>query len=144
MSIWQRPFGPDTFAAAHQGTLPGLLDLRLTEIGPDFLRGAMVVDERHIQPHGILHGGGSVVVTETMGSFAGAMAAPEGHRVVGVEVNANHLAPVHKGDTVTAFCRPIRLGRTLQVWEIELRRGDGTLTCVSRLTTAVQPIRTAG
>lgn len=141
MSIWKRPFGPDSFWAAHEGTLPGLLGLRLIEIGPDFLRAEMPVDHRHVQPHGILHGGGSVVVTETMGSFAGAMAAPEGHRVVGVEVNANHLAPVRRGDSVTAFCRPIRLGRSLQVWEIELRRGDGTLTCVSRLTTAVQPIR---
>jgi 1,4-dihydroxy-2-naphthoyl-CoA hydrolase len=141
MSIWTRAFSAETFWAAHEGTLPGLLGLRLSEIGPDYLRATMPIDDRHIQPHGILHGGGSVVVTETMGSFAGAMAAPEGHRVVGVEVNANHLAPVRKGDSITALCRPIRLGRTLQVWEIALRRGDGTLTCVSRLTTAVQPIR---
>ena len=141
MSIWQRPFTADSFWAAHERTLPGLLGLRLIEIGPDFLRAEMAVDERHVQPHRILHGGGSVVVTETLGSFAGAMAAPEGQRVVGVEVNANHLAPVREGDSVTALCRPIRLGRTLQVWEIELRRGDGTLTCVSRLTTAVQPVR---
>lgn len=141
MSVWKRKFDPETFEAAHVGTLPGLLGLRLTEIGPDFLRGEMPVDERHIQPHGVLHGGGSVVVTETMGSFAGAMATPEGHRVVGAEVNANHLAPVFKGDIVRALCRPLRIGRSLQVWEIELRRGDGTLTCVSRLTVAAQPPR---
>lgn len=141
MTVWQREFSIEGFESAHAGCLPGLLGLRLTEIGPDFLRAEMPVDERHIQPYGILHGGGSVVVTETMGSFAGAMAAPEGHRVVGVEVNANHLAPVPKGDRVSAFCRPLRIGRTLQVWEIELRRGDGTLTCVSRLTVAVQPPR---
>lgn len=144
MSIWTRDFTAEGFAAAHANTLPGLLGLVLTEVGPDFVRGEMQIDERHIQPYGILHGGGSVVVSETMGSFAGAMAAPEGYRVVGVEVNANHLAPVRKGDRITALCRPIRLGRTLQVWEIELRRGDGTLTCVSRLTTAVQPIRPEG
>jgi 1,4-dihydroxy-2-naphthoyl-CoA hydrolase len=143
-SIWKRDFTIEGFETAHAATLPGLLGLRLVEIGADFVRGEMPVDERHIQPYGILHGAGSVVVSETLGSFSGAMAAPEGHRVVGVEVNANHLAPVRKGDTVTALCRPVRLGRTLQVWEIELRRGDGTLTCVSRLTTAVQPVRAEG
>ena len=140
-SIWKRDFTIEGFETAHARTLPGLLGLRLIEIGPDFVRGEMPIDERHIQPYGILHGAGSVVVSETLGSFAGAMAAPEGHRVVGVEVNANHLAPVRKGDTVTALCRPVRIGRSLQVWDIELRRGDGTLTCVSRLTTAVQPVR---
>ena len=145
MSIWTHDFTVEGFEAAHAGTLPGLLGIRVTEIGPDHVRGEMPVDERHIQPYGILHGGGSVVLAETLGSFAGAMACPLGHRVVGVEVNANHLAPVRRGDTVTALCRPVRLGRTLQVWEIELRRAsDGTLTCVSRLTTAVQPIRPGG
>jgi 1,4-dihydroxy-2-naphthoyl-CoA hydrolase len=98
----------------------------------------MPVDERHVQPFGILHGGANVVLAETIGSFCGLLAVPEGQSVVGVEVNANHLAPVRKGDSVTALCRPIRAGRTLQVWEIEIRRQDGTLTCVSRLTTAVR------
>jgi 1,4-dihydroxy-2-naphthoyl-CoA hydrolase len=140
--IWTHPFTAERFEAAHAGTLPGLLGIRLTEIGPDFVRAEMPVDERHAQPYGILHGGGSVVLAETVGSFSGAMAAPPGWRVVGVEVNANHLAPAFKGDTVTALCRPLRIGRTLQVWQIELRRAsDDTLTCVSRLTTAVQPPR---
>jgi 1,4-dihydroxy-2-naphthoyl-CoA hydrolase len=98
----------------------------------------MPVDERHIQPFGILHGGANVVLSETLGSFCGVMALPEGQAVVGVEVNANHLAAVRKGDRVSALCRAVRLGRTLQVWEIEIRRGDGTLTCVSRLTAAVR------
>lgn len=141
-SIWQRAFTAEGFGAAHAETLPGLLGMRLVEVGPDFVRAEMPVDERHVQPFGILHGGGSVVLAETVGSFSGAMAAPPGARVVGVEVNANHLAPAHKGDTVTALCRPLRIGRTLQVWEIEIRRkSDGVLTCVSRLTTAVQPPR---
>jgi 1,4-dihydroxy-2-naphthoyl-CoA hydrolase len=141
VSIWQRNFSAEAFEAAHADTLPGLLGLRLVEIGSDFLRADMPVDARHVQPYGILHGGGSVVLAETLGSFAGVMAAPPDHGVVGVEVNANHLAPVRKGDHVTAICRPVRLGRTLQVWAIEIRRGDGTLTCVSRLTAAVQPAR---
>jgi len=138
VSIWKKRTTPEDFDAFHRGTLPEFLGIRILEIGPDHVRAAMPVDERHVQPYGILHGGGSVVLAETVGSFCGVMALPEGQAVVGVEVNANHLSPVRRGDTVTALCRPLRLGRTLQVWEIEIRRGDGTLTCVSRLTTAVR------
>jgi 1,4-dihydroxy-2-naphthoyl-CoA hydrolase len=144
VSIWTSVFTPEGFEAAHTGTLPGLLGIQVVEVGADHLLATMPVDDRHVQPFGILHGGGSVVLAETVGSFAGAMAAPAGCRVVGVEVNANHLAPARHGDQVTALCRPIRLGRTLQVWSIELRRRDGALICVSRLTTAVQPVRPEG
>ncbi len=138
MSVWKKRIDQEEFDEAHQETLPGLLRIRLTEVGDDFLRAVMPVDKRHIQPAGILHGGGSVVLAETIGSFAGAMATPEGHTVVGVEVNASHLAPIREGDTATALCRPVRLGRSLQVWAIEIRRGDGTLTCLCRLTVAVR------
>ena len=138
MSIWQRPVTPGQFAAMHADTLPGLLGIRVLEVGADFVRADMPVDHRHIQPFGILHGGGSVVLAETIGSFCGTMAVPEGQTCVGVEVNANHLAPVRDGDHVTAECRPLQLGRSLQVWQIEIRRRDGRLTCVSRLTTAVR------
>jgi 1,4-dihydroxy-2-naphthoyl-CoA hydrolase len=141
MSIWKRDVPAELFDRSHTGTLPGLLDIRLLEIGPDFVRAEMPVDERHVQPFGILHGGANVVLAETVGSFCGAMAVPEGQGCVGVEVNANHLAPVRKGDVVTALCRPLQLGRSLQVWQIEIRRGDGRLTCVSRLTTAVRDLR---
>lgn len=138
MGIWKKAISPEFFDSFHAGTLPGLLGMRIVEVGPDFVRAVMPVDDRHVQPFGILHGGANVALAETLGSFCGAMAVPEGQAVVGVEVNANHLAPVRKGDSVTALCRPLRLGRGLQVWEIEIRRGDGTLTCVSRLTTAVR------
>lgn len=140
-SIWKRSVPRELFLDTHRSTLPGLLDIRLLEVGPDFVRAEMPVDERHIQPFGILHGGASVVLAETIGSFCGAMALPEGQNCVGVEVNANHLAPVRKGDVVTALCRPLQLGRSLQVWQIEIRRSDGRLTCVSRLTTAVRENR---
>ena len=141
MSIWKQSLPGELFRDQHDRTLPGLLGIRLVEIGPDFLRAEMPVDERHVQPFGILHGGASVVLAETIGSVCGAMAAPEGQGCVGVEVNANHLAPVRKGDVVTAECRPLRLGRALQVWQTEIRRGDGRLICVSRLTTAVRDLR---
>ena len=101
----------------------------------------MPVDERHIQPAGILHGGASVVLAETIGSICGVMALDEGWTVVGLEINANHLAPVLKGDVVEALCRPLQLGRSVQVWQIEIRRGDGRMTCMSRLTTVVREAR---
>ncbi|MBL6459326.1 hotdog fold thioesterase [Belnapia sp. T6] len=138
MSIWRRPVTLGGFAEKHEATLPGLLGIEVVEVGPDFLRAEMPVDRRHIQPFGILHGGGSVVLAETIGSFAGAMALPEGETCVGVEVNANHLAPVREGDRVSALCRPLQLGRSLQVWQIEITRSDGRLSCVARLTTAVR------
>lgn len=142
-SIWLRPVTPEAFDARHVGTLPGLLGIRLAELGADFARATMPVDDRHIQPFGILHGGASVVLAESIGSWCSVMCMPEGMGCVGVEVNANHLAPVRHGDVVEALCRPIRLGRQLHVWNIELRRGDGRLNCIARLTTAVQDWREA-
>ncbi len=79
------------------------------------------------------------MLSETLGSLASAMAAPEGTRVVGVEINANHLAAVPAGQTVSALCRPLHVGRRTQVWQTEIRRADGRLACVSRLTTMVLP-----
>ncbi|MFZ4408464.1 MAG: hotdog fold thioesterase [Paracraurococcus sp.] len=143
MKVWKRAIPPEEFSAKHLNTLPGLLGIRLVEVGDDFARATMPVDERHIQPAGILHGGASVVLAETLGSYCGVMALEAGWTVVGLEVNANHLAAVTKGDAVEAVCRPLQLGRSVQVWQIEIRRGDGRLTCVSRLTTVVREVRTA-
>jgi 1,4-dihydroxy-2-naphthoyl-CoA hydrolase len=143
MGIWKRPIPADVFAAIHASTLPGLLGIRLVELGEDFARATMPVDERHIQPVGILHGGASVVLAETIGSYCGVMALEEGWTVVGLEVNANHLAAVSRGDTVEARCRPLQLGRSVQVWQVEIRRGDGRMSCVSRLTTVVREQREA-
>jgi 1,4-dihydroxy-2-naphthoyl-CoA hydrolase len=141
MGVWKRAMPPEQYAATHAGTLPGLLGIRFVEWGEDFARATMPVDERHIQPAGILHGGASVVLAETIGSTCGVLALEEGWTVVGLEVNANHLAPVHKGDAVEALCRPLKLGSSVQVWHIEIRRGDGRLSCVSRLTTVVRKLR---
>ena len=136
--IWKRPLSSEQFHDQHAGTLPRLLGIRLVEVGPDYARAEMPVDERHLQPFGVLHGGANVVLAETLGSICGVIALPEGRWCVGAEVNANHLAPVRKGDVVSALCRPLHLGRGLQVWQIEIRRGDGRLSCVARLTTAVR------
>jgi 1,4-dihydroxy-2-naphthoyl-CoA hydrolase len=138
MPIWKRP--PDIAAlnARQEKSVNGLLGIRLTEAGDDWLRGEMPVDERHVQPFGILHGGVSVVLAETLGSMASVLCCEEGQGAVGLEVNANHLLPVPKGDAVVAEARAVRVGRSVHVWNIELRRvSDGKLSCVARLTTAV-------
>jgi 1,4-dihydroxy-2-naphthoyl-CoA hydrolase len=141
VTIWKRAVPPELFQDQPAGTMPGLLGIRILEIGADFARAGMPVDARHVQPFGLLHGGASVVLAETIGSICGHLAVPEGQTCVGVEVNANHLAAVRPGDALEALCRPLQLGRSLQVWQIEIRRGDGVLSCVSRLTTAVRPLR---
>jgi 1,4-dihydroxy-2-naphthoyl-CoA hydrolase len=137
MKIWRIPASAPEIEARMAGSLPGHFGIRILEVGEDFLRAEMPVDDRHVQPFGILHGGASVVLAETLGSIASTLTLPEGKRAVGLEVNANHIAPVPKGDVVTAICRPLHVGRTTQVWQTEIRRADGRLACVSRLTTAV-------
>ena len=141
MAIWKRPPNIAEMHARNVNTVNGLLGIRIVEVGEDFLRAEMPVDERHVQPFGILHGGVSVVLAETLGSMASVYCCDEGFGAVGLEIHANHLLPVAKGDKVTAECRPVRVGRNVHVWNIELRRGDGRLSCVSRLTTSVIPLR---
>jgi 1,4-dihydroxy-2-naphthoyl-CoA hydrolase len=138
MTIWKRPATPAAIESRYADSLPGLLGIRILEIGPDFLRAEMPVDRRHRQPFGVLHGGASVVLSETLGSICGALVLPPGGRCVGIEVNANHLAAVREGETVQAVCRAMHVGRATSVWQTEIRRAsDGRLACVSRLTVAV-------
>jgi 1,4-dihydroxy-2-naphthoyl-CoA hydrolase len=137
MSIWRRPIDLAGFEAHAADTLIALLGIRLVEVGADFLRGAMPVDRRHVQPYGLLHGGASVVLSETLGSMACNLTLPEGRRCVGLEINANHVGMAVVGDTVVGECRPFHLGRSTQVWQTEIRLASGKLVCVSRLTCAV-------
>ncbi|MBP0443535.1 hotdog fold thioesterase [Roseomonas sp. SSH11] len=137
--IWKKTATPEELNARSGDTAHGHLGLRFTEIGPDYLRATMPVDHRHVQPWRVLHGGISTVISETLGSTASFLAVPEGFRVVGIEINANHFAAVPEGETVTAECRPFHTGRTTQVWQTEIRRANGRLACVSRLTCAVLP-----
>lgn len=141
MTIWKRSTDIAEIHDRFAGSLPGHFGLRILDIGADFLLGEMPVDERHIQPFGILHGGASVVLAETLGSLASNLTLPQGRRAVGLEVNANHVSAVPMGEVVTALCKPLHLGRTTQVWQTEIRRAGGRLACVSRLTTAVVEAR---
>ena len=112
------------------------LGIVFTELGPDFLRGTMPVDARTRQPYGLLHGGASVLLAETLGSSAGGLCAPEGKGVVGIEINANHLRGVREG-VVTGTARPLHIGGSTQVWDIRIEDEAGRLVCISRLTLAV-------
>ncbi len=133
----QRP-GVDYLNALLPGTAPGNLGIVLTEHGPDFLRATMPVDERTKQPFGLLHGGASVLLAETLASLGGYLCldAESGQQLAGLEINANHLKAVTEGE-VTGTARPIHLGRSTQVWEIRIEDAKGRLVCISRMTGAV-------
>lgn len=133
----QRP-GVDSLNAMLPGTSPGTLGIRLTEHGADFLRGTMPVDERTRQPFGLLHGGASVLLAETLASLGGYLCLDpaSGQQLAGLEINANHLRGVRDGE-VTGTARPIHLGRTTQVWEVRIEDSAGRLVCISRMTGAV-------
>lgn len=128
--------------ALNQGganTLSTALGIEFIELGEDFLRGRMPVDARTRQPFGLLHGGASVALAETLGSLAGNLCLDSERFVaVGLEINANHLRPVTEGH-VTGTARPIHLGRSTQVWDIRIEDAAGRPSCVSRLTLAVVP-----
>src|SRR3546814_2847899 len=108
------------------------LGIEFTEIGPDYVRATMPVDARTHQPYGLLHGGASVLLAETLGSTAGGLCVDPGQGVVGIEINANHLAGVREGK-VTGTARPLHVGRSTQVWEIRIEDDHGRLACISRL-----------
>jgi len=122
--------------AMSKNTAMEPLGIVFTEIGPDYLRGTMPVDARTRQPYGLLHGGASVLLAETLGSSAAGLCAPEGKGVVGIEINANHLRGVREG-LVTGTARPVHVGGSTQVWEIRIEDEQGRLVCISRLTLAV-------
>ncbi|MBB5887026.1 hotdog fold thioesterase [Xanthomonas protegens] len=117
-------------------TLIAQLGIVFTEAGPDWLRATMPVDARTRQPYGLLHGGASVVLAETLGSTAGNLCVEPGRICVGLEINANHLRSARSG-VVTGTARPLHVGRTTQVWEIHIEDAAGKPVCVSRLTLAV-------
>jgi len=120
-----------------QNTMTSNIGIEITDIDNDFICGKMPVDERTIQPFGLLHGGASVALAETLGSIAGGIKVyPNNETVVGIEINANHLKSARDG-WVYGKATPIRIGKRIQVWNIEISNDSGDLICVSRLTLAV-------
>ena len=135
-SIWFKTLPTELFGATATG-LVGHLGIELVESGLDFLKGRMPVDERTRQPFGILHGGASVVLAETLASVAAAATVDLAtKRCVGLEINANHLRAVASG-WVIGIARPIHLGRGTQVWDIQITDEADRPVCVSRCTIAI-------
>ena len=126
MNAW----GADT-AVSHLGIV-------VTEFGEDFIRATMPVDARTKQPFGLLHGGASVLLAETLGSMAANLCLDDpAKQAVGVEINANHVRAVTEGQVI-GTARPLHVGRALQVWEIRIDDDGGKLACVARLTLMVR------
>src|SRR5580692_1496704 len=137
MSIWRGVHTLESMNAGNAHTMMRLLDIVLTEIGEDFIRGTMPVNERTHQPYGLLHGGASVALAETLGSMGASMCVDANeYQVVGQEINANHVRAARRG-LVTGTARPVHLGGRTHVWGIEIVNADQKLVCISRLTMAV-------
>jgi 1,4-dihydroxy-2-naphthoyl-CoA hydrolase len=140
-AIWKQDFTLEGLGVITQNTLVEHLGITFTAYGPDYIEASMPVDRRTIQPMGLLHGGASATLAETLGSVASVLCLPDPlkEQVVGIEINANHLRPATKGH-VTGRVSPIRIGRRIHVWDIEIKDEEGQTTCVSRLTIAVVPL----
>ncbi|GAA2027885.1 PaaI family thioesterase [Yaniella flava] len=138
MSIWFDQPTLEDIAKLNDGTVGEVLGIEFTHIGEDYLDAQVTVDERVLQPAGILHGGVSVVLAESVCSIAATMTVDSTKQyVVGQEINANHIRPGLSGDVITARGTPISRGRRSQVWDIRLHNQDGKLVCISRCTMAV-------
>jgi 1,4-dihydroxy-2-naphthoyl-CoA hydrolase len=131
--IWFRPYTLED-VRLFRASMPLHLGIEFTELGPDFLRGSMPVDDRTRQPYGILHGGASVALAETLGSTAaGLVVDPDKYNVFGQEINANHVRSIRDGFGI-GTARPLHLGRRSHVWEIRIADEQDRLVCISRIT----------
>ena len=139
--IWQEPWTTAELAELTRGTLVDHLGIEFVEIAPDALRARMEVRAQTAQRLGYLHGGASLALAETVGSLASQMCIDRAqYASVGLDINANHVRAVEKGQPVFATARPQHLGRQNHIWEIRIETGEGKLACVARLTTSIQPL----
>lgn len=146
MSIWSKQYKLEdinNFRGVHQDNVNRVLDIVFTEIGDDSLTATMPVDHRTIQPFGLLHGGSSCVLAETLGSVAAWMCIDnEKQMAVGLEIHAHHLRPVTSGK-VTGICKPLHRGRTMHLWQIDTFTDEGKMNCTVRLSVAIRDKNTA-
>ena len=135
--IWKKPVDLQSLNEWHQNTMQQHIGIQFTEIGDDYIKATMPVDNRTKQPMGLLHGGASVALAESLGSVASLLCVdPEKQTVVGLEINANHIKTAKEG-FVTGITKPIHLGRSTQVWEIRIYNEAEQLVCISRITNAI-------
>jgi 1,4-dihydroxy-2-naphthoyl-CoA hydrolase len=140
-NIWHRPYSLEEVNTIFAKYMTGYLDIQATEIGEDFLVATMPVNDRTKQPFGILHGGASVVLAESVGSVASNMIIDtDKYMGVGLDINANHVKSAFDG-LVTATCAPLHIGTTTHVWDIKIKNSQDQLVCISRLTVAIIPKR---
>jgi 1,4-dihydroxy-2-naphthoyl-CoA hydrolase len=136
MTLWKTQTTLDELKVRSKNTLADHLGIEYLEIGDDYLKAKMPVDYRTRQPAGLLHGGASVVLAETLGSIAAGLCINrEKKEIVGLEINANHIRPVNDG-WVTGVTKPIHIGNITQIWEIKIYNEQNKLICISRLTVA--------
>lgn len=139
MAIWFGPVDLDFITTRGKGTLIEHLGIELLEAGEDYLKARMPVDHRTKQPAGLLHGGASVALSETVASLGATYAVDRSKfHCVGLEINANHVRAATKGH-VTAVARPAHLGRTTHIWEVKITDEADKLVCISRVTMAILP-----
>lgn len=137
MSIWFKKVTPEDLNNLYKKTMVGHLGIEFLEIGSDYIKARMPVDHRTMQPAGILHGGASVALAETLGSMAANLCVDRNRKMcVGLEINANHIRQVRSG-LVYGVARPIHIGITTQLWEIQIQNEKDKLVCISRITMAV-------
>ena len=138
MSIWYDPaITAEQINPIGNGNMAEYLGIEITEVGEDYLKATMPVDHRTRQPYGLLHGGASVVLAETLGSVGAAFVVDRSkYDCVGLEINANHIRGVREG-IVTGIARPIHIGTTTQVWDIRIHDNRDKIICISRITIAV-------
>jgi 1,4-dihydroxy-2-naphthoyl-CoA hydrolase len=137
MSLWRTEVTPELLQRLSRDTFADRIGIRITEVGADYLRATLPVTPAVHQPYGVLHGGASVALAETVGSVAANLCIDgERFQCFGQEINANHLRAVTSG-LITATARPYHIGSRSHVWGIEIRDQDGKLVCISRLTMAI-------
>ena len=138
MPIWYDPaITAEQINPIGKGNMAEYLGIEITEVGEDFLKATMPIDQRTRQPYGLLHGGASVVLAETLGSVGAAFVVDRSkYDCVGLEINANHLRGVRDG-FVTGTARPVHIGKTTQVWDIRIHDNRDKIVCISRITIAI-------
>ncbi|MGO4332654.1 hotdog fold thioesterase [Cupriavidus sp. M-11] len=135
--LWKSTPSLEALQARHEDTAVAQLGIEFTEVGEASLSARMPVDRRTVQPYGILHGGASVLLAETLGSCAASLCLDnEAQYCVGLDINANHVRAVRSG-FVTGTATPVHVGRTTHVWAIEIRDDEGRMVCISRITMSI-------
>lgn len=140
MTIWKKDFSLDSLNEMCKNTAVESLGIRITKVGNNTIEGEMPVDKRTQQVRGLLHGGASVLLAETLGSIGGAISTKEGYTIVGLEINANHIGGTSRG-TVVGVATAVHIGLTTQVWDIKINHKETKKAiCVSRITLAVMAL----